>query len=210
MHSLNLPATNLTVLQKALKKYYFSKPTELDDNILIKKSINGDGWAFKIIMGKYLKPVYNFLYQLTKDPSVVDDLTQETFIKAWKNLSRFSQTKSFKVWIFTIAKNTAYDFLKKKKSIPFSSIAEEDSNNLEEIIDDKPLPDELLERKDLEKELSEKLNQIADIYRVILLLHYKDDFSLSEISEILNEPYNTIKSRHQRGMQKLKSLLIDS
>lgn len=176
-----------------------------DDKKLIEEILEGDDSAFKSLMEKYLHPVYNFLRQLVKDTSVVDDLTQETFIKAWKNMVRFDQEKNFKTWIFTIAKNTAYDYLRKKKSIPFSFFKKsEDDKGLEEISEDKILPDEILEKEDLARELEKKLKEVPRKYRTILFLHYKEDFSLYEIAEILKKPYNTIKSLHYRALLRLR------
>ena len=104
------------------------------DEKLIEGSSEGDNAAFEKLLKRYLKSVYNFIYRLASDREVAEDLTQETFVKVWKNLRRFDQTKSFKVWIFTIAKNTAYDFLKKKKTIPFCCCTDEEVNNkMEEI-----------------------------------------------------------------------------
>ena len=59
------------------------------------------------------------------------------------------------------------------------------------------------------KELEKILQNLPPHYRVILLLHYKEDFSLHEIAEIIDKPYNTIKSRHQRGLARLRKLLLD-
>ena len=175
------------------------------DRKSIAKILDGDDAAFSELVERYLKPIYNFLFTLTRDQSALDDLTQVTFIKAWKNISSFDQSKSFKTWLFTIAKNTAYDYLKKKKTVPFSAFADEEGRNvLEEINEDKPLPDEILERADLSAEIEKKLEEIPAPYRTILLLHYKDDFSLQEISQILGHPYNTIKSQHNRALQVLK------
>ena len=160
---------------------------------------------------KYLKPVYNFLYYFTRDRAELDDLTQVTFIKIWKNLKKFDGEKKFKTWIFAIAKNTAYDFFHKKKTIPFANFTDEEGNNrLENMSDESILPDELLNRKDIAKELDKKLKEIPENYRIILTLHYKEDFSLSEIAEILGKPYNTIKSGHQRALIKLKEIISPS
>lgn len=178
---------------------------DFEDNQLIKNFLGGDDLAFEQLLKKYLPPVYNFLNQLTKDSSALDDLTQITFIKAWKNLSRFNPDKKFKVWLFAIAKNTAWDYLKKKRTIPFSSFSDQEGNNrLEEISEDKILPDELLEKEELAQELEKKLKEIPDHYRIILVMRYKDDLSLSKIADILGISYNTIKSLHQRGLIKLK------
>jgi len=181
----------------------------LEDNRLVEKFLSGDEAALSQLVKKYLKPVYNFLHYFTRNQAELDDLTQITFIKAWKNLRKFDREKNFKTWIFTIAKNTAYDFFQKKKTIPFANfLDEEGSNKLENISDESILPDEILNRKDIAKELEKKLAEIPEHYRIILTLHYKEDFSLSEIAEILGKPYNTIKSSHQRGLEKLKKVLI--
>jgi len=176
-----------------------------DINQILDRIISGDESTFSEITGLYLKLIYNFLYRLVGDRDAAEDLTQETFVKAWKNLHKFDQKKNLKTWLFTIAKNTAFDWLKKKKEIPFSTFTDEEGGNwLENVADENILPDEILERKNIAEELEKILSKLPPHYRVILLLHYKEDFSLHEISEILGEHYNTIKSRHRRGLGKLK------
>jgi len=204
MQSLSWPVTIKSRLRKVANPHYFSDPIGLTDDELIEKSLGADNRAFKQLVERHLKAVYNFLYQITKDYSSLDDLTQETFIKVWKNLSRFESSKSFKVWIFTIARNTAYDFLRKKNSKPLALLGEEANLALENICDKEPLPQELLERESQEKKLEAMLKNIPEQQRIVLLLHYKQDFSLKEIAEIFNEPYSTIKSRHKRAILSLK------
>jgi RNA polymerase sigma-70 factor, ECF subfamily len=185
-----------------------SSSINLTDEELVNNFLAGDNPAFEDLLKRYLKPIYNFLYRLTNGSSATDDITQDTFIKVWKNLRRFDQSRNFKTWIFTIAKNTAFDYLKKKKEIPFSTFADEEGENwLENIAEDNFLPNEILERKDLAEELDDILKKLPPHYRAILLLHYKEYFSLHEIAEILGVPYNTIKSQHQRGLKKIKQLL---
>ncbi len=175
------------------------------DRQLIEKFLIGDDLSFEVLVKKYLKPVYNFIYHLTNDLSAVDDLTQITFLKAWKNIRRFDLEKDFKVWLFAIAKNTVYDYWKKKKTLSFALFENEDgSNKLENIAEDKILPDEVLMRMELSGELEEKLKLLDEKYRLILFMRYSDDFSLNEIAEILNLTYNTVKSRHRRALDALK------
>lgn len=182
-----------------------------EDKNLIEKFFVGDDTAYPTLLKKYLQSVYNFLHLFVRDSDTLDDLTQETFIKAWKNLKSFDTEKNFKTWLFTIAKNTAYDFLKKKKTIPFSSFENEDGNNvLENIKTEDILPLEILEKTEREQTFEKKLEQLPADYRTLLLLHYKEDFSLQEISQILAIPYNTIKSRHLRALANLKEVLLSS
>jgi RNA polymerase sigma-70 factor (ECF subfamily) len=206
-----------------------------NDEKLVEDYLTGNEIAFEKLLDRYLKPIYNFLFRIIGDQAVAEDLSQDTFLKVWKNLHKFDPQRNrfksrqneedkklapyrtagsgsgFRTWLFAIAKNTAFDYLKKKKEIPFSAAADEEGENwLENIADENFLPDELLERKDLAKEIEKILKKIPVHYRTILLLHYKEDFSLHEIAEILGEPYNTIKSRHQRGLISLKNMLEDN
>ncbi len=178
-----------------------------EDKKLIDEYLSGDNSTFEKLVKKYLKPIYNFTYQLTKDRTQAEDLTQDTFIKAWKNIKKFDKTKSFKTWLFVIARNSAFDYFKKKKAIPFSSFeADGENNKLEEIAEDCVLPDKMAEIKDLEKQLETKIRKIPEKYSIILLLRYKDDFTLKEIAEIVRKPYNTVKVYHQRGLKELKKV----
>ncbi|MFZ2975357.1 MAG: RNA polymerase sigma factor [Candidatus Moraniibacteriota bacterium] len=180
-----------------------------EDKNLIQAFFAGNERAYPKLLEKYLKSVYNFLRTFTADSDALDDLTQETFIKAWKNLKSFDTEKNFKTWLFVIAKNTAYDFLKKKKTIPFSEFSDEQGNNaLENISADKILPLEMLEKVEQEQVFEKKLTQLPADYQALLLLRYKENFSLQEISQILNIPYNTTKSRHIRALEKLKKILM--
>ncbi len=175
------------------------------DEKIIQEYLGGEEAAFSELVKKYLKPVFNFTFRLVNNRDAAEDLTQETFVKAWKNIKRYNPNKKFRTWLFAIAKNAAFDWLKKKKEIPFSTFEDEEGNNaLKNISSDEILPNEILERENIAEELENILQKLPLPHRTVLLLHYKEDFSLHEIAEILDEPYNTIKSRHQRGLLKIK------
>lgn len=181
------------------------------DEELIADYLNGDDPSFEKLVKRHINPLYNFLHQLTGDVAQAEDLTQEAFVRAWKNIRKFDQTKSFKTWLFAIAKNAAFDYLKKKKSIPFSYFENpEGNNNLEEISDESILMDEIIARKDLVEKLEIKLKQIPETFAIILKLRYKEDFTLGEISEILGKPYNTIKVYHRRALERLKKAFLEN
>ncbi len=180
---------------------------ERNETELVQASQAGDGRAFEELLSLYLRPVYTFVLSLTRDVSMAEDITQDACIKAWKHLGRFDTSKSFKTWLFTIAKNTAYDALKKKRAIPFSAFAgdeEEGETWSAQIADEAPLPDELLMQKDAAQVLQRHLEALSPGFQEILRLHYQEDFSLAEIAELLDQPYNTIKSRHGRALRQLK------
>ncbi len=92
------------------------------DQKLIANYLAGDEKSLEILINRYLRPIYSFVYRHVGNGEVAEDITQEVFVKVWRNLKKFDQNKSFKTWIFTIAKNTSFDFFKKKKAIPFSEL----------------------------------------------------------------------------------------
>lgn len=173
---------------------------------LVKNVLQGQELAFEKLLKKYINSVFNFIYQLVRDEEEAEDISQETFFKVYRQLKSFDETKSFKTWLYIIAKHTTFDYLKKKKAVPFSLLDDEEEGLfIESIQDEAILPSELLERKDIEKELQHVLEKIPANYRLILIMHYKEDLSLGEIAQVLDKPYNTIKSQHQRALKSLKT-----
>ncbi len=194
-----------------------------NDQILIKAYLSGDEESLDILIQSYLKPIYSFVYRYVGNAKDAEDVTQEVFVKVWRYIKKFDRNKSFKTWIFTIAKNTALDLLKKnrafsggKKETLFSDLLvfgkdnEETSVQFENIIDPAPLPVELLMRKDLKAVLDAAMEKLDLKYRMVLFLRYNDHFSFQEISESLEESIDTIKSRHRRALAKLRELLQDN
>lgn len=180
----------------------------MDDKALIEAHFTGDGQAFEQLLNKYLSSVYNFVFQMARDREVADDIVQETFIKAWKHLADFDRERSFKTWLFTIAKHTAFDCFKKKKALPFSAFDDGEGGSVfEEVGGDQVLPDEILGREEAVADLDRALAKLPDGSRNILLLAYREDLSLQEIAEVLGEPYNTVKSRHNRAIRKLRQVM---
>ena len=179
------------------------------DQQLIADYLAGDEKSLEILYGRYLKPIYSFVYRYVGGGQDVEDVTQDAFVKVWRNLKKFDQNKSFKTWIFSIAKNTAIDFLKKKKTIPFSEFENEYGENMitETLADPSPLPHELLEKAGMAQILNSAMEKLSPKYRMVLFLRYNDHFNFREIAESLGEPLHTITSRHRRALIKLKELI---
>lgn len=176
---------------------------------IIAAYFKGDSEALKALFGRYLKRIYNFVFQYVRDAADAEDITQEAFIKAWRCLERFDTRKSFKTWLFCIAKNSAVDFIRKKKTIPFSEFEnDQEQNTLEATLaDEDPLPDEILRRADIGEKVNGAVKKLSAAYRAVLYLYYYDGFNLREIAEILGESADTVKSRHRRALIMLKEEL---
>ncbi|MCX6715988.1 MAG: RNA polymerase sigma factor [Candidatus Taylorbacteria bacterium] len=163
---------------------------------------------FDQIVEEYTRPIYNFVYRLCGSREEAEDLTQEVFLKVWKNLGKFDPEKSSKTWIFTIARNTTIDWLRKKKSINFSQMDTAHDEPFEDgLADIEPLPDEIFQRKELAYDLESALSKIPPDHKMIILLHHTEDLTFEEISIITDKPMNTVKSQYRRALIMLRKYL---
>lgn len=171
------------------------------DEQLVKKYLKGDKKALEEIVHRYLSLIYNFSHRYTGSSDNASDIAQEVFVKVWKNLKKFDTSKNFKNWIFTIAKNTALDWLKKRNAMPFSLLLEDIADSEQISMVDK------IYQKSLSKNLSLAIEKLPSKYSSIINLYHQGGFNFREISGLLNESINTVKSRYRRGLIILKRAL---
>ena len=176
----------------------------LTDRNLISNYLKGDEKSLEILISRYLKLIYNFVYKNVGSEANAEDITQEVFVKVWKNLKKFDQNKSFKPWIFQIAKNTSIDFLRKRKTIPFSNFENDKGQNplVENIAS---APSNLMESLSDKKILASVMQNLPDKEKRLLELRHYEGMSFREISERLKESANTIKSRYRRSIINLRN-----
>jgi RNA polymerase sigma-70 factor (ECF subfamily) len=179
------------------------------DEELIAAYLAGEETAFSELTRRRLSEVYSFSLRLVGDTAAAEDISQEAFIKAWKSLQKYdARTSKFKTWMLRIVRNTAIDYLRKKKNIPLSAFDTESSNVLAETAAaDEELAPEMLAKLDDARELHATLEQMPPKQREILLLYYTNDCTFEEIGNMVGEPTNTIKSRHRRALALLRKLL---
>ena len=165
--------------------------------------------AFNELMHRYMRQIFNFSRQYTKTTEDAEDISQDTFYKVWKYIKKYSKGRQFRPWLYTIARNTALDFIKKKKATVFSDLddTQNDLQFADTLEDTEPLPPDIFEQAVQNIKLNKALEQIHPDHRAILLMHYKEEMTFDEIASIINKPMNTVKSWHRRALIKLKELL---
>lgn len=170
----------------------------IDQNILIRARA-GNLEAFERILSFYEKAIYNYIFRILKSSRDATDVTQETFIKVYKHRNEIDPEKNIKTWIFTIATNTTYDFLRSKKRKNEISLDEKN----ETISGFKAY----YPQEGLVSDVGKALDQINPEYKKALLLFYQQGFQYQEIAEILEMPINTVKTHIARGKEELKEKL---
>jgi RNA polymerase sigma-70 factor (ECF subfamily) len=182
---------------------------KMTDADLIKSSLAKDQAAFKYLVERYIDRIYSFSKSFNLSDDEAEDIAQETFFKAWKKLHLYNNEHKFQTWIFTIAKNSVFDYLRKKKSLPFSYFEnnEDQMNPLEQITDSDDDAIEVFQNNVNIAKVKESLIKLNTIERTIITLHYEEELTFEEIGTILDKPMNTVKSLHRRSISKLKSLI---
>ncbi|TYS00320.1 RNA polymerase sigma factor [Rossellomorea vietnamensis] len=149
--------------------------------------------------------VYHYLLYFTNSHSEAEDLTQETFIKAYKNYARFEHRSSINTWILSIARRTAVDHYRKRKMI---SLVPELIGKLEKNSRGNPLQE--LERNDDYHTLQKALSTLKPDYRNVVILRGLKEYSVKETAEILGWKETKVKVNYHRAIKRLKGLLSKS
>jgi RNA polymerase sigma-70 factor, ECF subfamily len=180
------------------------------DEQLIAAYLKGEEQALEILVQRYLSPLYNFAFKYVHTETAAEDVAQEAMLKIWKNLKKFDGNYKFKTWAYTITKNTALDYLKKKGLVALAEPLDGSDNGVAELlISRQPLPEEILEKIDDAALVKTALAKLPEKYRLVISLYYGHELNFREIAQFLKQPINTIKTRHRRAVLSLKKILID-
>lgn len=180
----------------------------LDDAKLVELSLKGNKSSFEALVRKYQKLVYNVIFQLVRNHEVSQDLTQDTFVRAYLALEQFDCKRNFKPWLLKISSNCALTFLKKT----------EKPGSLNEILEENPQlePQEKTETQEqvecdfTVQALFQALLLIPVRQREVFILRYQHDLTYDEICEITGLSIGTIKSLLFRARENLREKMTDS
>jgi len=175
------------------------------DEILIKRTLSGDKNAFGLLVEKYKGIVCGLTYHKVGNFQDAEDLAQEAFIRAYQNLHNLKEYDKFAHWLYSIASNTCVAWLRKRRLNTVSLELESDVVN---IIDVSPTPSEVVESKELQNVVQDAIAKLPEPNRLAITLYYMDGLSVQEVSDFLNVPAGTVKSRLHNARKQLKGELI--
>jgi RNA polymerase sigma factor (sigma-70 family) len=183
-----------------------------EDHQLIRDALGGDQDSFSKIMEKYKDSVGNIIYRIIHDKDELDDLTQETFIKAFASLKSFNDQYSFATWLYKIATNNCIDYLRKKKLKTFSinrNIEHEEGSSAFELPDTSYEADRYLIEEQRKRVIQDAINSLPEKYKMVITLRHQEEKNYDEIAEILEIPIGTVKAHIFRAREMLNKYLKD-
>lgn len=145
---------------------------------------------------------------MTRDPALAEDLAQEAFVKAFRNLAAFDKTRRLSSWLFRIAHNTAVDALRRSR-LPVVPMEPADEGGTYSAAFADPVPDQV-EREALGEALDTAMDHLRPEYRIAVVLRYEEGLSFGEIGQVLGVPEATARSHVHRARKELVRRLTDA
>ena len=172
-----------------------------EDRQLVRLSLEGDHTAFEYLFNRYSEAIRRLFLQRLTSATDADDLLQETFIKVYINLHRYSDRYTFGQWVYTIARNTHIDYERRKQedlpiderfTAPWAST---------------PSPEEKLISSQQHTQIEQYMNSLPEKYRTLFKMRFLEDYSYDEIAEKLQLPMGTVKTRIHRARERMCTLI---
>ncbi len=182
------------------------------DQQLVERAQRGDKQAFELLVIKYQRKLARLLSQFIRDAAEVEDVTQETFIKAYRSLSSFRGDSAFYTWLYRIGINAAKNFLvaqKRRASTTSNGFDIEDAENFEEASQLRELdtPESELMSKQIAQTVHQSLHELPDELRTAITLREIEGLSYEEIANVMSCPTGTVRSRIFRAREAISEKL---
>ena len=173
----------------------------------IKRAKLNDQKAFNFLLDTFWDDVYGFQLKRIENESDAEDITIQTFSKAFDKIDTYDEKYNFKTWLITISKNIHIDSLRKKNISIEADTSENQEDEVYQIIDESPTPeDKIITEQNLAKLLRD-IKQIKPKYQEVIQLRYFQELSYKEISEQINEPINNVKVKLLRAKKLLAEVI---
>ncbi len=162
--------------------------------------------TFEALYEGYRAKVYRLVLRLVKNPSDAEDLTQETFLKVQKSLSRVRRPGSVSTWLYRIATNTALDFLRQSSSRRSEGTAQLPIDTAETVASDIPSPSGELDSAESATAIRDNADQLPEQYRLVLVLHDLEGLPLDQVAEVLGSTVGATKVRLHRARKRFAEI----
>lgn len=175
--------------------------TTASDGQLLARIAQGDHEAVAALYHRLERPLFAFLVKTLRDREAAADVLNDTMLDVWRQAGRFEGKSSVTTWIYAIAHHKAISWLRRRREVELNDEV------AAEIADDSPSAEARLADADVAATIARLMERLSVDHRVVLQLAYFQEFSVSQIAEILDCPENTVKTRMFYARQRLKALL---
>jgi len=179
---------------------------EHSEQMLVDKVLSGDQEACMRLVNNYSRMVGTVIWRATGDDRIVEDLSQETFLRVFRAMAYFDSRGKLSTWIYTIANRVAIDHLRKTKRWREESPADESASDMEKTRADleSPDPENALAHKEIRDVIRDELAQLPEAYRLALVYTAIDELDYQTVAGMMNIPVGTLKTYVFRGKKILK------
>ena len=181
-----------------------------EEQELVRLAAGGDPDAFEKLVLAYEKQIYHLALRMTANPDDAMDLSQETFLRAWRGLASYRSDSAFATWLYRLASNVCIDFLrrqKKQKIVPLYHTDDEEDERELSLPEPGPGPEEQILQQLEQEQVANALTQLEPEYREALVLCVVNGLSYTEIAQVLGVKEGTVKSRIARAREKMRKLV---
>lgn len=187
---------------------------EWEDREIINQVLQGNTQLFALLVEKYQKSIFNYVFRLVRQKQEAEDLAQETFVKAFFALSKYDNSYQFSTWIFRIALNLCRDHFRKKKGPLFSlhePIGDDENSELADMIEQQAFldPDGEVLNQELRTKLEKAIDQLPFKFKQVVILRHLENLSYEEIAQVTGLPIGTVKTYLHRARKTLRKELSE-
>lgn len=173
----------------------------------IQKAKEGKQSAYNFLLNTFWNEVYKFQLKRTKDEYQAEEITIQTFSKAFDKISTYKEEYTFKTWLITISKNIHIDILRKHESSIRSKISRKEDAGVYKIPDENPTPEDALIKEQNLAQLLQYIKMLKPHYQEMINLRYFQEMSYKEMEKALNEPMNNVKVKLLRARRLLADII---
>jgi RNA polymerase sigma-70 factor, ECF subfamily len=183
----------------------------IEDFRLIDMAVGGDDQAYAKLLQRYKRPVYHMILKMVRNVDDAEDLTIESFAKAFRSLAKFKKDFTFSTWLFRIATNNSIDFIRKKKLNTLSienTYTDDDGQSVSIDVEDLNLnPQDIAIKSQKEEIIQVFVNMLPAKYQKLVRLRYFHELSYEEIAQELDAPLGTVKAQLHRARELMYDLV---
>jgi RNA polymerase sigma-70 factor (ECF subfamily) len=182
-----------------------------EDAVLVRETLEGNQLSFQLLVERYQDRIFGLVRHYTRSAVELEDLVQDTFIKAFHRLDTFQHQASFSTWLYRIAVNTCLDFLKRRGRNPTIAVEDPDlchAGGAGRPERDLCAPEARLEREEIARITQEALDELPEIFRTVLVLREFEEMAYQDMADLLGISIGTIESRLFRARARFKEAVL--